>query len=118
MESAVFLELKTVKKGLQVLRSWVWKVGEDIGSPSIAIPSGQVTPGDLFQNVGDMNGFKGRDIGDVLEVLGSDFLQEGRKRKCPFIGTDGDKEGRVTILADCIYRYQIKVLVLPEGLGK
>ena len=65
-----------------------------------------------------MNGFKGRDIGDVLEVLGSDFLQEGRKRKCPFIGTDGDKEGRVTILADCIYRYQIKVLVLPEGLGK
>lgn len=116
MESAVFLELKTVKKGLQVLRSWVWKVGEDIGSPSIAIPSGQVTPGDLFQNVGNMNGFKRRDIGDVLEVPASDFLQEGGERKCPFIETDGDKEGRVTILADCIY--QIKVLVLPEGLGK
>ena len=50
MESAAFLEFKTVKKGVQVLGSWVAKVGEDICSPSIAIPSSQVTPGDLFQN--------------------------------------------------------------------
>ena len=74
MESPAFMELKKVKKGFQVLGSWVWKIGEDFCSPSIAIRTSEVSPGDLFQNVGDMNGLKCRDIGHVLEVAGSDFL--------------------------------------------
>ena len=116
MESAAFLELETIKKGLQVLGSGVAKVGEHICPPSIAIASGQVTPGDLFQNVGDMNGFNCGDVRHVLEIAGSHFLQEGWKRKCPLIWTYGKKKGRVTILADCVN--DVKVLVLPKGLAK
>ena len=44
MESAAFLELETIEKGLQVLGSGITKVGEHICPPSITIASRQVTP--------------------------------------------------------------------------
>ena len=116
MESAAFLELESIKKGLHVLGSGVAKVGEHICPPSVAIASGQVTAGNLFQNVGYMNGFNCGDVRHVLEIVGSHVLQEGWKRKCPLIWTYGNKKGRVTILADCVN--EVKVLVLPEGLAK
>lgn len=48
MKSGAFLELKTVKKGLQVLGSWILEISEYICSPSIAISAREVSPGDLF----------------------------------------------------------------------
>lgn len=81
MESAAFLELETIEKGLQVLGSGIAKVGEHICPPSITIASRQVTPGDLFQNVHYMNGFNCGDVRHVLKIAGSHVLQEGWKRK-------------------------------------
>ena len=48
MKSGAFLELKTVKKGLQVLGSWILEISEYICSPSIAISAREVSLGDLF----------------------------------------------------------------------
>ena len=60
MKSAAFLELKAVKECFQVLGSWVLEISEYICSPLIAISTSEVTPGDLFQQVCDMEGFNGR----------------------------------------------------------
>ena len=87
MKSAAFLELKAVKKGLQVVGSWVLEISEYICSPSIAISASEVSPGDLFHYVCDVESFNGRGLRDILEVTGSDLLEKWRKRKCPFIRT-------------------------------
>ena len=39
-----------------------------------------------------MEGFNGRDIGDVLEIAASHFVDKRRERKCPLVRTNSDEE--------------------------
>ena len=104
------------KKRFVSFGSWVLEISEYICSPSIAISASEVSPGDLFQDVCDVESFNGRGFRDVLKVTRSHFLEKWRKRKCPFIRTNCNEEWRITILAHGIY--EIQVLMLPEGLRK
>lgn len=90
----------------------VVSVAKDLGFPPVVTASSQITASDLLQHVSNMDGLQHLYIGDVFPVLFAEMVNEGGKRECPFIGTDGQEEGGKAELMNGIY--DVQVLVLPK----
>ena len=87
-------------------------VAKDLGFPTVAAATSQITAGDLLQDVCNVHGFQHGNIGDVFPVLFSEVVNEWGKWECPFIGTYGHEEGGKRELMNCVD--EVQVLVLPK----
>ena len=107
IESSPLLKLEAVRIGENIFLACLVSVAKDLGFPTVAAATSQITAGDLLQDVCNVHG----NIGDVFPVLLSDMVNEWGKRECPFIGTNGEEGGKPE-LTNCTD--DVKVLVLPK----
>ena len=84
--------------------------------PVVRVGPGQIASGHLLEHVRYMQGLQQRQVCGLQAVFLSDLVDEAGPRKGPLIGTDGEEEGRKTVLSDCIQ--QVQMLPLPVGGGK
>jgi len=82
-------------------------VAKDVATPAVGVRASKISPGDLLKDVSHVQGFQDRQVSRLLTVVLTDLLDEAGPRKGPFIWTDRQEKGWVTILADSVYQEQV-----------